>query len=94
MGAFAAVLVAPQVWVWAGISEIDERVILLAARLSKSLSVAHVHWGATLQIRQSEIYASVAAVGGSEQREDGLILIDGQKLPVAERPPFGWQNRS
>ena len=65
-----------------------ERVILLTAQLSKSVSAAHMDRGATLQIRQAEIHPAVATVGGSEQREQGLVLIDGQELPVAEGPAF------
>src|SRR5436305_5639876 len=59
---------------------------LLAAALAERVAAAHVDGHAAAKIRQSEIDPAVAAIRRAEQRKQRLILIDGQKLPVAERP--------
>src|SRR5712692_2301637 len=66
-----------------------QRVRGLAANLAQGNPVAHVHGGATLEVRQGEGCPSVAAIGGAQDREQCLVLIDGQKLPVAKSPTFG-----
>src|SRR5258706_15631311 len=48
-----------------------------------------MHRRASLKIGQREVGLPVAAVGGAEQREEGRVLRQGQKLPVAPCPPFG-----
>src|SRR3954467_151180 len=40
------------------------------------------------QVRQRESRLAVAAKGRSEKREERLVLVDGQELPVALRPAF------
>src|SRR2546423_5156930 len=67
-----------------------KRVRLLAAFLAEGKSLTHVNRHISLEIRQAEIYAPIAAVGGPEQREERLVLVDRQQLPVAERPTF-WR---
>jgi len=46
---------------------------------------------APAQVGQREVGLSIAAIGRAEQREQGLVLIDGQQLTVAHRPPLGWK---
>jgi hypothetical protein len=41
---------------------------------------------ATLQVGQCKSNPSIAAVGRAQNGKQCLILVDGQKLPVAERP--------
>src|SRR5260370_40552185 len=41
-----------------------------------------------LEVGQRKIHASIAAVGGTQEREQRLVLIDRQKLSVAKRPPL------
>jgi hypothetical protein len=60
----------------------------LAGRLTEGEGTALVHGASAAQVRQSEIRLPVAAVGRTQQREQRLILVDGQKLPIAERPAF------
>src|ERR1700761_2234379 len=43
---------------------------------------------AALEIRQAEVHPAVAAVGRSEQGEQGLVLVDGEQLPLAQGPPL------
>ena len=62
--------------------------ILLAAALAQGMTAAHVDRCAGLQIGQPKVHAPIAAVGRAEQREERLILVDGQQLPVAQRPAF------
>ena len=45
-----------------------------------------MHRGATLKVGQREVRLAVAAVGGSQQREQGGVLRQGQQLPVAPGP--------
>lgn len=52
------------------------------------VSIAKVHRHTAPQIRQSESRLTVPTIGRAEQREEGLILIDRQELPVAKRPAF------
>jgi hypothetical protein len=61
----------------------------LAASLAQDNAVAHVHWHASLQIGKSKRGAAVAAVGGAENGKQCLVLVDGQKLSIAESPAFG-----
>jgi hypothetical protein len=48
----------------------------------------------TTQVRQGKVHPSITAKGGSQQREEGLVLVDGQKLSVAQGPAFGWKNEA
>ena len=41
---------------------------------------------AAAQIGQREVGLPIAAEGGAEQREQRLVLVDRQKLAVAQRP--------
>src|SRR4051812_42102740 len=52
-------------------------------------TLAGVHRRAPLQVRQGEGALAVAAVGRSEEREQGGILRDWHKLTIAERPALG-----
>ncbi len=63
-----------------------ERVSLLAAHLAKNQPVAHVSGNAALKVGKAERPHAIAAIGRAEEREQGLVLIDGHQLPVAERP--------
>src|SRR5882762_2897033 len=47
-----------------------------------------VHRSAALQVGQREGRLAVAAVGGTQQREERGVLREGQELPVAPRPTF------
>src|SRR5438552_142278 len=63
-----------------------DRVVILSAYLAQGMALAHVQRGAALQVRQAEVDAAVSAIGGAEQREERLILIDWQELAIAHRP--------
>jgi hypothetical protein len=41
-----------------------------------------------LQVGKSKIGLAVAAISGSEQRKQRLILVDGQELSIALSPTF------
>jgi hypothetical protein len=49
-------------------------------------AIARADDGAATQIRQRERDGPIAAVGRTQQREQGLILIDRQQLAIGERP--------
>ena len=63
----------------------------LAASLSQDNAVTRVHWHAALQVGEREVHSSVAAVGGAENGKQCLVLVDGQKLSIAESPAFRWE---
>ena len=65
-----------------------KRVILLASPLAKCVAVAGMYRRISLQIRQREVHPPVAAVGRAKQGEERLVLVDGQQLPIAQRPAF------
>ena len=65
---------------------------LLPCPLAERVTAADVHRRAGAVVRQGEGGPPVTAEGGAQQREESLILIDGQKLPVAQRPAFGSEN--
>ena len=62
---------------------------LRAHHLPQGQPIAHVGSGAAAEVRQGKVGLPVAAVGRAQQREQRLILIDRQKLPVALCPAFG-----
>jgi hypothetical protein len=53
------------------------------------MAVAKMDWDATTQVGQGKVDPSIAAIGGSKQREQRLVLVDGQQLTIAQRPAFG-----
>src|ERR1051326_2430674 len=57
-----------------------------AALLAERVAVAHVDGDLAPQVRQVEGGLPVAAVGRAEQREERLVLVDGEGLAVAQRP--------
>src|SRR5690348_16609095 len=61
----------------------------LAALLTQYDAAANVHRHAALQVREGEVYSSVAAIGGAENGKQRLVLIDRQQLPITESPAFG-----
>src|SRR5438552_11176080 len=65
-----------------------QRMCLFATGLAEDDSTADVDWHLGLQIRQAKGDPAVAAVGRAQQREERLVLVDGQELPVALRPAF------
>src|SRR5437588_11261334 len=71
-----------------------ERMRLLASSLAERVTTAHVNRRTSLQVWQPEVNAPIAAVGCAEQTEERLILIDRQKLPVAERPALRWKHET
>ena len=59
---------------------------LLSCPLSLGEPIAHVDRSPAPHVRQAEVRLPIATISGSEEREQGLILIDREKLPVALRP--------
>lgn len=55
-----------------------QRVSSLATQLSQNYAVADVKRGAALQVRQAKGLSSVASVGCTQDRKQGLVLVDGQ----------------
>ena len=64
---------------------------LFTASFAESVAVADVDRGAALVVRKGEVHPTIAAEGGAEQGEEGLILINRQQLSVAEGPPLGGE---
>jgi cyanophycinase-like exopeptidase len=63
-----------------------QRMRLLAAAFSQRMAAADVDRRASAQVGQREVAAPVAAEGRAQQREQGLVLVDRQKLPIAKGP--------
>ena len=59
---------------------------LLTCALAERMARAGMDRHAPLQIRQAEIYPAIPPECRAEQGEQGLILVDRQQLPVAQRP--------
>jgi hypothetical protein len=55
----------------------------------RSAALALVHRGGALEVRQREVALAVAAVVRPQKREQGGVLRDRHKLPVALRPTRG-----
>jgi hypothetical protein len=62
----------------------------LAPSLAQRKTVTLVKRRLALQIRQGKVGLPVAAIRRSQQGKERLVLIDGQKLSVAERPAL-WR---
>src|SRR5687767_5301190 len=71
-----------------------KRVRLLAALFTEGMPTADVDRGASALVRQGKVDAPVAAECRAEQREERLVLVDRQQLPVAERPAFRGENKT
>ena len=69
-----------------------QRVRLLAAALAERVAAADVDRRAAAQVGQREVDPAVAAEGRAEQREQRLVLVDRQQLPVAQRPALGRED--
>src|SRR4051794_13334097 len=67
---------------------------LLAASLAEPMPVTDVDRRPALEVRQGEVHPSVAAERSAEQREQRLVLVDGQELPVAEGPPLRRKDKA
>jgi len=59
----------------------------------RAIPFADVDGHAALQVRQPEGLPAVAAVGRSENREQGLVLVDRQQLTIA-RTSSPWAENS
>ena len=66
-----------------------KRVKFLAARLAQGKTLTLMDRRPAAQVRQREGGLPVTAVSGAEKGEQRLVLVDRQKLPVAERPTLG-----
>src|SRR2546423_13266950 len=67
---------------------------LAAALFPQGVTLTHVDWGVPAQVRQGEIHAAIAAESRAEKREERLVLVDRQELPVAKRPTFRRENEA
>src|SRR5947209_9952761 len=65
----------------------DDGVGLLATGLTEGELRSRTDRHAAAAIRQREGRLTIAAIGGSQKRKEGLILVDWQELAVALRPP-------
>src|ERR1700704_5136930 len=55
----------------------------------KAGTLAGVHRGVPLHVRECKVRFTVAAVGSAKQREKRGVLRNRQELTVAKRPSFG-----
>src|SRR5215213_7807522 len=69
-----------------------QRVRLLATPLAQGMSAAHMNWRAPAVVGKRKVHAPVTAEGRAEQREQRLVLVDRQELPVAQRPALGSED--
>ena len=78
--------------VWSAVSAIV-RVCACSRRAARAWSRRPVDRHATAQVGQGEVDPAVAAVGRAEQREERLVLVDRQQLPLHAAQPFGAKRK-
>ena len=61
----------------------------LSAALALSMPVTDMNRRSATQIRQGKVDTPITAVLGTQEGKQGLVLIDGQQLSVAQRPALG-----
>ena len=66
-----------------------ERVSLLSPTLAQRMSAPDMDRGTPPQVREGEVYPSIATERRPQQREERLVLVDWQQLPVAESLALG-----
>src|SRR5207302_9155199 len=62
---------------------------LRTVRLAQGVALTSVYRQPAAQVGQGEGGLAVSSVGGPDQVEKGVVLADGQKRAVAERPAHG-----
>ena len=67
---------------------------LLAAALAERVATADMDRRSAPKVGQREVHPAVAAERRAEQREQRLVLIDRQQLPVAQAQPLGANTNS
>ena len=60
----------------------------LPAKLAQGETAAKMHRNAPLEIREAKGDPAIAAVIGSEEGKERLVLINGQQLPITKCPSF------
>jgi len=63
----------------------------LAGHLPEGDAVPDMDRHPALQVGEPERHPAVATVGGPEDREQRLVLVDRQQLAVAEGPTLRWE---
>ena len=61
---------------------------LLAAAFPKRVAGTNVYASSGPEVGQSKVHPPVVAKRRSEQREEGLVLVDREELAIARRPPL------
>lgn len=54
-------------------------------------ALTEVDGASSPEVGKAEVATPIAAVGGAEEGEEGLVLGDGEELAVAESPAAGWK---
>jgi hypothetical protein len=67
---------------------------LLPSSLTQGVPAAHMHRRSALQVRETEVHPSVSSECSPKQGEKCLILVDGQELPVGQRPAFRGEDKA
>src|SRR5687767_9521638 len=67
---------------------------LLATFFAQRMTAADMDRCATAKIGKREVDASIAAKSSAEQREQRLVLINGQQLTVTQRPTLRRENET
>jgi hypothetical protein len=67
-----------------------ERYTLRSAALAQSKARANVDGNAALEVRQGKGGLAISTVGGANQVEERIILIDGYQSSIAECPTY-WR---
>src|SRR5829696_3852046 len=71
-----------------------ERVSLLTASFTKGVTTADVDRRPSANIGEGEVHATIAAERCTQQRKQGLVLVNGKKLPVTKSPAFGGKHET
>src|SRR4051812_21674499 len=67
---------------------------LLTAPFTQRVAAADMDRRPSAKIREGEVDPSITTECCPEQREKGLVLINGKKLPITKGPTFGSKHKA
>src|SRR4029079_10166714 len=67
---------------------------LLTAPFTQRVAAADVDRRPSAKIREGEVDAYITTECCPEQREKGLVLVNGKELPVTKGPAFGGKHKT
>src|SRR5687767_4420034 len=69
-------------------------VSLLSPTFPQGMPAADMNRRPTAKVGECEVHPSVASKGSPQEREQSLVLVDGQELTIAKRPPLWSKHKA